>query len=333
MRSLPRAAVTLVGLALLLAACAGTSAPAATHAVFGMDFEPFTLPGQSPIGGAIPDDAQLKSLLGVLRGRTAWLKTSGSSAAQERIPCLAHAMGFKVAATAFLNGNADDQAELGRLEANISAGCVELAVVGNEAVWHELLSGTQSATYIKQVRCDTTPPSRPPCSGRPGVMYGAAEPDELYRAGSPGQKYGAADVEAEMAASDIFLTNIPAFNYGDTLAAAAADVPSRYQAISQVATRLTRTHARAWIGESEWPSGCEQFGHADWCKDPRATPTSAAAYFKQFETWAGSAGVHTFYYEAFDNAWAGRFDLGYGNHWGVFDASGKLHQGFEQGFP
>jgi exo-beta-1,3-glucanase (GH17 family) len=290
-----------------------------------MDFEPFTQAGQSPVGGSSPGDGQIRSLLSLLQGRTLWIKTAGSSSGQERIPCIAKSMGFSVAAAAYLNGQSGDAAEISHLEANIRQGCVDVAVVGSEAVWHEYYGGVQAASYINQVRAAT--------AGSANVMYTTAEPDELYRAGSPGHKYGAADVQAEMAASDIYIANIPPFNYGDSLNAAIPDVNARYGAISAVARSNTRTHANVWIGETEWPSGCDPFGNPGWCHDARVNPANAASYFQQFEGWAAMARANTFYYEAIDNVWAGQYDQGYGNHWGIFDNAGNLKPGFQQGFP
>jgi exo-beta-1,3-glucanase (GH17 family) len=131
----------------------------------------------------------------------------------------------------------------------------------------------------------------------------------------------------------VYIANIPPFNYGDTLAQAIPDVNSRYAAISAVARANTRTKSDVWIGETEWPSACDQLGHAEWCHDPRVSPANAAAYFQQFQKWARGANASTFYYEAIDNVWAGQYDQGYGNHWGVFDRAGNLKPGFQQGFP
>ena len=330
--------------------------------VFGLDFGPYTQAGQGPGGPQYPDAKQILSLLGMLRGKAFWVKLAGSRGGLEPAPQIAKKLGFRVAEAAYLacpgppapcssdgtDHSTDNTAEIAQLEQNISAGYVDIAVVGSEPVWHDQFgySGADVAALINKVRCDTSIPANNPgtifqCSGRPGVAYTTVEPDKLLRQGSPTGIYGAADVAAEMQASDLYVANIPPWNYGDTIDQAMPDVESRYSVITNFwnNNRKTGTPSGAvYIGETEWPSSCDPYAvlagqPLNSCNDPRgANPTNEARYFHDFEAWARTNSRGSFYYEAFNSPWEGPYDQGYGAFWGVFDEAGLLKWGMLGGF-
>jgi GPH family glycoside/pentoside/hexuronide:cation symporter len=294
-------------------------------AAFGFDLGPYTGVNQQPYQNCCTD-AQINSQLAVLKGKSQWVKTNGIRGGQENIPKLAKAMGFKVVASAyFADPKKDPQGEaqeIAQLEKVINAGYADVAEVGSEAVWHNFYTGAQIGALINKVRCDTTPAGAPACSGRPGVMYGAAEPDALYT-GIYDVPARHADMDAIAAASDVIIVNIPPFNYGDTIDFSLTDVKARYANMQKVYGKPVI------IGETEWPTACA----ATPCADDRVTPENAARWFFMYEDWVRSAGVMGFWYEAFDNPWQAPFDSdGIGSHWGVWDKDMVLKPGMEGGF-
>jgi len=256
--------------------------------------------GDSP-GSPVPD-SRIVSLLSVLRGKTAWIKIGGSTNGMTNVPRIAKSMGFKVAATAYLNGDAQSEAsEINQLESDIRAGYVDLAMVGSEAVWVHVKTADQLAALMDQVRADT---------GR-RVPVGTVEPDQAWF-----------DHPVLAQHADVVVANITPFSFHVSFDQSLPWLQDHYQ-------RLQRSTGRTvYIGETEWATDGGYFKPGG----PVANLPYATRYFAAVEHWARSNHVGVFYFEAFDEPWLSSADSVFGPHWGVFTSQGIMKPGMGAGF-
>jgi glucan 1,3-beta-glucosidase len=267
--------------------------------VFGFDFSPYTQ-GDGP-GFAVPD-SRITSLLGVLRGRSTWIKVAGSTGGLANIPRLAHEMGFKVAAAAYINGDPSfDAAEVAQLEKSIKAGYVDLAMVGSEAVWDHFITADALAAEMDTVRGDIR--------GVSSVPVTTVEPDQSWF-----------DHPQLAQHADVVVANVTPFSFHVPYSQSLAWVQQHYNRL------VHATGKTVYIGETEWASEGGSFGGAV------ANPYNSARYFAAIEHWARPNHVGVFYFEAFDEPWLSQSDSSYGPHWGVFTTSGAIKPGMEDGF-
>lgn len=265
--------------------------------VFGFDFSPFTV-GDRP-GDDVPD-SRITSLLGVLKGRSAWVKIGSVTGGEANVPRIAKSMGFKVAATAYLSGDAaHDTPEVQQLEADINAGYVDLAMVGSEAVWIHAITAEALATEMDTVRSDI----------KARVPVATVEPDQAWF-----------DHPILAQHADVVVANITPFSFHVPYDHALAWFKDRYAKLQQLSGRTV------YVGETEWASAGGDFGGSI------ANQYYATHYFAAIEHWARPNHVGVFYFEAFDEPWLSSTDSKYGPHWGVFTSAGVLKSGMEDGF-
>ena len=277
--------------------------------IFGVDFGIHTAQGSN--GTEPVPDSQIRSLLSVMVGKVVWVRTYNLNT---DVPQIAHQMGFKVSATAFLTGSdSHNQLLIHTLETEVFNGWVDEAIVGSETLarpdpnnpshpdprYPATLTATQLIGYIRQVRSDI--------HGR--VPVGTSDTDKAFlfppNAGV-------------MQASDVVLANIPPISY-----AYAYDVSMPYikRTYLQLLAAGGGTHVQ--IGETEWPSQGFPYG---------PEPIAAAKYFDDVQRWARAAHVDVFYFEAFDEPYLGRANV-WDAHWGIWQDDGTLKSGgFEAGF-
>lgn len=267
--------------------------------IYGVDFGPWTQ-GDAP-GTAVPDK-RIKAQLQALRGRTTWIKLGGATGGVENVPHLAHQMGFKVAASAFIGGHQpNDDQDILQLEKTIKAGDVDLALVGNEAVHNHYIKVPALVQLINKVRQDT--------AGK--VPVGTVEPAQELM-----------DNPTLVSNSDVVVANITPFSYHvpvDKALAWITDVYTKMKAASQ--------GKEVRIGETEWPSTGGEFG-----KGVIASQENQALFFDQVETWARQNNVGVYYFEAFDEPWLKTADGSFGPHWGVFTSDLVLKAGMDKVF-
>jgi GPH family glycoside/pentoside/hexuronide:cation symporter len=256
--------------------------------------------GDGP-GSVVPDE-RISSLLGILRGKTTWIKIGGSTGAMTNVPRIAHSMGFKVAATAYLNGDANTEtAEIHQLEANVMAGYVDLALVGSEAVWIKVKTADALGALMDQVRGDI---------GR-RVSVGTTEPDQAWF-DNPGLAQHA----------DLVVANITPFSFHVSYDRSMGWLQDRYGRLQR------QTGKPVFIGETEWATDGGYFNPGG----PTANLYYATRYFANVEHWARPNHVIVFYFEAFDEPWLSKADSVFGPHWGVFTSQGAMKPGMEGGF-
>lgn len=278
------------------------AAPPGVAPVYGLDYGPYT-EGDAP--PATVPEALVRHHLSLLRGRTSWIKVVGVSHGQRDIPRLAHQMGFQVAAAAWISGNpGEDAREMAQLEEDVRRGCVQLAIVGSEAIHDHAVTTAQLVADLDRVRRDL--------NGR--VPVATVEPDRETLANPE-----------LMAHEDVVMVNIPPISYQDVIGTdpGPAAVQRGLAYVASVYAQLQRAAGTrpVAIGETEWASA----------GFPVTTPANAAAYFVGVERWARAHHVPCFYFEVFDEPWLGQFNA-VGAHWGVFTADGTLKPGMAAGF-
>ncbi len=139
----------------ILAACgtngpASVASPATTVPAFGLDYGPYTA-GDAP--GATVPDVRIEAMLKILKGKTLWIKVPGVSGGIANVPQIAHRLGFKVAASAYINSDPKlEAAEIKQLEIDIDNGWIDLAGVGNESVWGKYKTVPQLEADLDRVR-------------------------------------------------------------------------------------------------------------------------------------------------------------------------------------
>lgn len=263
--------------------------------VYGLNFGPDVYPGQDP-GTTVPA-AQVTSLLTTLRGYTQWIRTFGMRNGLQAVPSIAHQLGFKTAIGASIGPDpTTNQWEIDNLVAAAQAGDVDLAIVGNEVLLNNLRSEAEVITYIQSVK------SRVP-AGIPVTYVDTwgtllAHPNLI-------------------AAVDIVAANIYPFWEGVPIDQALAGLQARYASLVQAANGKSVV-----IAETGWPSAGGQ-GSVTGALAPSLA--NATAYLSAVETWARSANIPLFYFEAFDEAW--KVNAGDYASWGIFEASGGLKSG------
>jgi len=272
---------------------ADTPTASPNNPIYGVDLGLHVLSGKT--GDDPVPDSEVVRLLTVLQGRTQWVRIYDVISSNPNAPKLAHDMGFKVAASAVLNGqSSNDERSLNTLIADVQNGYVDYAIVGNEEVHVKRLTAAQEVTYIQEVKQKL--------AGK--VPVGTVEPDRELLAHPE-----------LMRASDLVLANIPPISYGVPLAKSLDYIKSEYAQLVQAAGT-----AEVGIGETEWPSA--GFG---------STIQDEAKYFLDVETWARAQKVKTFYFEAFDEPWLGQFNA-VGAHWGIWSSNLQLKPGLDTVF-
>jgi exo-beta-1,3-glucanase (GH17 family) len=286
----------------ILAACgtngpALVASPATTVPVFGFDYGPYTV-GDGP--GATVPDARIEKMLTILKGKTLWIKVPAVSGGITNVPQIAHRLGFKVAASAYIGADPKQEvAEIKQLEIDIDNGWVDLAAVGNESTWGKHRTVPQLEADLDRVRSYI----------RGRVPLTTIEPDFVWMQ------------HPELAQHvDVVMANITPFSLQRPYSEAVSYVSKSYADVGRL------THKEVWIGETEWATEGGPFGPS------LANLDTATNYFAGIEHWARQNQVKMFYYEAFDEPYEGKIEAPFGDHWGVFTSDGTLKKGMERGF-
>ena len=266
--------------------------------LYGLNFSPY-LDGQSPNSNSQISAAQIRARLTVIAPYITWVRTFGSTDGLEQVPSIAREFGLKVAAQAWIGPDETQNAqELANLIANITAGSVDLAIVGSEVLLRGDVSEAKLLSYIQQVR-----------QAAPiGVRVATADTFDVLLAHP-----------AVIAASDIVLPNIYPYWQGVPVSNAICELAAAYNQIIAAADAKPII-----IAETGWPSGGNAVGAAV------PSPENASSYFRQFVSWAKAGQVSYFYFAAFDEAWKTVPEGPQGAHWGIWDAQAVLKSGMQQ---
>ena len=255
--------------------------------VHGLCFSPY-LQGQGP--GAIVSEAQIRARLELLVPHTAWVRSFSFTDGHEHTPRIAHELGLKTLAGAWLGKDlADNERELAGAIAAARAGHVDLLAIGNEVLLRGDLSEDQLLGYLERAR-----------AAAPGVPVGYVDAYFLF------EKH-----PRVAAACDVLMANCYPFWEGCPREEAIAYMQSMYRRTVDVAGGK-----RVIISETGWPHIGSAF-HA-------AVPSveGAMRYFVDTCRWGREDDVEIFYFSAFDEAWKVGSEGDVGACWGLWDKDG-----------
>jgi len=270
-----------------LADLAGEFAETLHAGVHGLCFSPY-VEGQAP--GSLVDEVQIRARLGIIRPYTRWVRSFSCTDGHERTPRIAHELGLKTLAGAWLGADREiNEREIAGAIELARAGHVDILAVGNEVLLREDMSEDELLDYIDRVKRAVA-----------GVPVGYVDAYYLFERHP-----------RVTAACDVVLTNCYPFWEGCPRDQAIAYMQSMYRRTVDVAAGK-----RVIISETGWPHTGSAF-HG-------AVPSveGAMRYFVDTYRWARQDGVEVFYFEAFDEAWKVGAEGDVGAYWGLWDKHG-----------
>ena len=288
-----------------------TETPTTTIArVFGLDFSPYIAPGENPnLGGAQITDVELRDRLTKIAPYTKWVRSFACNDDLKNVGAIAHELGLKAAVGAWLGpessaiGQQSNRAQIECLKQQISAGNVDLAIVGSEVLLRRDLSETTLISYIAEVKQHIQ---------TEGLAIPVTSADV----------YGVLLQYPDLLGSvDLVFANYYPFWEGQKLDYAVATLHRQHLELQSA------SHGRpVWVSETGWPSCGQQIGQAV------PSPENAAYYFHNFMAWARTYGVNAFYFETYDEGWKVTTEGELGGCWGIWDSQAVLKSGMQQVF-
>lgn len=270
-----------------------------TYQLFGLDFSPY-INNQDPNLGSTISEQQLRSRMQIVAPYTKWVRTFGAGAGLENAGKIAHELGLKIAAGAWLSKDKTaNTRELNSLINMAQNGQVDCAIVGSETLLRGDLSADDLLGYINE-----------------------------FKNAVPNVPLTTADVYAEfvenpkiISACDLIFANFYPYWEGVDLKNAIVSLYSDYQEIVEASQGK-----EVWISETGWPSAGNTIGSA--------VPSLANAnyYFLNFISWARAENVNSFIFEAFDEPWKAAYEGPQGAHWGIWDKDGNMKSGMQDVF-
>ena len=269
----------------------------AAYRTYGIDFSPYE-DGQNPNVNPTVSRAQILARMQIVAPCTTWVRTFSVTHGLEVAGEVAHGLGLKIAAGAWLSGDlqANDR-EIASLIALGQAGQADLLIVGSEAMLRHDVTDAQLIGYINQVK-----------QAVPSLPVGTADVWDVLLLH-----------QGVIAASDVVLVNYYPYWNGIPVDKAMTNVNNWHSLVTAAAGGRP-----VIVSETGWPSD----GNAVLNAVP--SPANASYYFLDFVSWARAKNVNYFYFEGFDEAWKAPYEGPQGAHWGLFDSDGNLKPGFEQ---
>ena len=271
--------------------------------VYGLNFGPYTqldangtpIPEYTPIS-----EERIRELMGIIAPYTQWIRTYSARDGLEVSGRVAHELGLKIAAQAWIDSNLDNnEQEIANLIAMGQAGEADLLIVGSEVLLRNNLSESQLIQYINRVK-----------QAVPGIPVTTADGYSQLL-----------DHHSVMNACDVVFFDYYPYWMGIGINSAISRLQQVYQQVVAAANGKPVV-----LAETGWPSGGNSVGSAV------ASPSNASLYFSNVISWARSQGVLCFYFEAFDEPWKAMYEGPQGAHWGVWDKDGNLKPGMRSVF-
>jgi GPH family glycoside/pentoside/hexuronide:cation symporter len=258
--------------------------------IHGLCFSPYEEDQQ--LGDILTRD-QIRRRMDIIAPSTKWVRSFSCSDGNELIPEVAHEVGLKTMAGAWISNDQEkSQEEIDTLIELARKGCVDIAVVGNEVLLREELKENEIIAYIMKVR--------------------EAVPNNI-QVGYVDAYYQFIERPALVEACDVILANCYPFWEGIDNEDAAYSVQRMYE--------LTKEKAqgkKVIITETGWPGKGESVGEA------HPTEENAMKFFINIQKWSGQEGVELFYFSSFDEPWKVAYEGEVGAQWGLWDKNEKL---------
>lgn len=247
--------------------------------------------GQKP--GDILTEAQIERRLKILQPHCKWIRTFSCVEGNELIPKVAKRLGMKTLVGAWIEGDREkNQIEIDALVSLSKQGLVDIAAIGNEVLYREELSVDELCSMIEETK-KMIPEGIP-------VAY----VDAYYQFVQNPQL---------SAICDVILCNCYPYWEGTSIENAIYHTHDMYhQALSAANGK------QVIISEAGWPSQGQDFRAASPSRD------NAKQYFAQFQLWAKSLGIESFYFSSFDESWKTGDEGAVGAYWGIWDAQEQL---------
>ncbi|MCH8567926.1 MAG: glycosyl hydrolase [Balneolales bacterium] len=259
--------------------------------VFGFCFSLYE-EGQRP--GDTVTGEQIRRRLEILKPYTSWIRTFSCTEGNELIPPIAHEMGFKVLAGAWIAGDAEKNLiEMDQLIKLANDGFVDIAAVGNEVLYRKELTEEELTENIKYVRSKITNSKIP-------VSY-----VDAY--------YEFAGENSITQNCDVILCNCYPYWEGTNFDNSLSHVRHMFDVVKQAAGDKP-----IFITETGWPSQGEGIGEA------MPSAENALKYFLQIQMWAKAENIGVFYFSSFDESWKKDVEGDVGAFWGIWDINGNL---------
>jgi GPH family glycoside/pentoside/hexuronide:cation symporter len=253
--------------------------------VHGLCFSPYEENQQL---GDILSREQIRRRIEIVKPSTSWVRSFSCSDGNELIPEVAHELGLKTMAGAWISrDHKKSQQEIDTLVKLAEKGSVDIAVVGNEVLLREDLKENEIINYILKVR--SVIPSHIPV-GYVDAYYQFIERPALIDA------------------CDLVLANCYPFWEGINNDVAAFSVQRMYE--------LTKEKAkgkRVIITETGWPGKGGQVG------DALPSEENAMKFFINIQKWATDKDVELFYFTSFDEPWKVAYEGEVGGQWGLWN--------------
>ena len=264
--------------------------PAAPQPLQGLCFSPFL--NSSPADSSSLTPATISGLMSKISPYTYGIRTFSATGIGQEMPSLARSNNLKIAAGCDLSTDPNyNEREVQALIALCRTGQVDLAVVGEEALYSNYTSEAQLITYIQRVRATgvptTTSDTWGEIIGHPGVA----------------------------AQCDVILANMFPYWEGQDIKVAIPYLGRCYNKVRQAYL------FKQIMVETGWPTAGETKGAAV------ASLANATSFLSGFTAWAGAHSVKYYYFEAFDEPWKAAHEGEVGAHWGIWDDSGVMKPG------
>ena len=271
-----------------------------TYKLYGLDFGPYTEPGQDPNKRYVVSEEQVRARMETVAPYTEWVRTFGCTLGMEKAGSIARDLDLKIAVGAWLDKDlSTNEQEISNLISIAHAGEADLLIVGNEVLLRQDLTEEKLIDYINRVK--EAAPSIPVATAD---IYG-----ELL------------EHPAVMNTCDIIIPNYYPFWEGIDLYDAIYILNLRHQQVVEKAGDKPII-----IGETGWPSEGEPI------EDGMPSPENASFYFLNFISWARANNISYFYFEAFDEPWKADYEGERGAHWGIWFSNSTLKPGMQDVF-
>ncbi|KAA3611807.1 MAG: hypothetical protein DWQ01_06900 [Planctomycetota bacterium] len=280
--------------------------PAGPFHLHGMNAGLFP-PGKDPNLGHSLTPGEIADRLDDLVGKADWLRFFGVGLGQDDAISQASALGFQVAAGAWLDADQmTNDVEIQGLIGALNSG-VDLAICGSEVLLRKDLSETDLIDWIRVLRDPSNNPNGIP------VAYA-----DIYQ-----ELFSHPNVIDEV---DWIGVNIYPFWEGVPIEEAVRVQHHRFTAF------------RDWV-EQRWPGKPVFLSEAGWPSDGLPgvgdsipTPANAARFLAESQSWARNQAVSMFTFSSHDEDWKTAYEGPHGAHWGLHDNFGNLKPGMAKVF-
>jgi len=269
------------------------SVPSVVYPVFGIDYSPYEN-RQDPNAGSQISVDQLTRSIGLIAPYTRTVRSFGVDHGLENIGCIAHKFGLGAYINAYISKDTvANETAVQTLIQLAKQGCVDVAVIGSEALYRGDVTAAQLTGYVDEFRAAV-----------PAVKVAAAD---TYYEFTQNPSVGA-DV-------DIILANYYPYFEGWKISLAIANLHAEDQQLQKAFPGK-----EIIVSETGFPSDGTSVGNAV------PSLANAAFYFLNFESWAQAENRKSFYFEFRDEAWkTGEGPIG--PHWGIFDTTNAMKYG------